>query len=103
MFFPYDPPKGFNKYLIRGKDIYILFSEGGFNLGTATAFFVQVWHPVLVDPGTAPAFFVIKFLHQRDIHFSLVHVHSNMRYKIKMFSGIYFFINLDVPIASLHN
>ena len=60
MGFPYDPPKEFNKYLIRGKDIYILFSEGGFNLGTATAFFVQVWHPGFVDLGPAHAFFSHK-------------------------------------------
>ena len=34
--------------------LHILFSEGGFTLGTAPAFFVQVWHPGFVDPGPAP-------------------------------------------------
>ena len=37
-----------------------------------------------------PHFLVIKFLHQRDILFSMVHVHSDIGYKITNFSGIVF-------------
>ena len=59
----------------------LLFSEGIFTPGLAPAFLKRVQHPGFVGPGPAPAFLVIKFLHQRDILFSLVHVHSDIGYK----------------------
>ena len=65
---------------------------------------VGVWQPGFVDPGPAAAFLVIKCLHQRDILFSLVHVHSDIGYKnYKIVRDVSFFINLDVPVASLPN
>ena len=50
-----------------------------------------------------PHFLAMKFLHQKEILLSLVHFHSDIRYKnYEIFKDVSF-INLDVTAASLRN
>ena len=81
----------------------LLFSEGGFALGTTPAFFVLVWHPSFVLPGPAPTFFSHIFLHHREILFSMVHVHSGIKKNYNIVKDVSFLIFLYVPSASYYN
>ena len=79
----------------------ISLGEGGFNLGTAPTFFVQVWHPGFVDPGLAPVFFSHKWLHQRFIIFSLLYVHSDIGYEIETLSRMFHFFSTHIYLLLL--
>ena len=80
-----------------------MFSEGRLILGLAPAFLDCSGTLFLSTRVLYLNFLVIIFLHQRDILFYLVYVHSDIRYKnCKIFKDVLFFINFDGPVASFH-
>ena len=79
-------------------DIHHVFVQGRqIYPGSGTRIFLRVEYSGFSDPGPAPAFLVLNFLHQRDIIFSMVLVYGDIRYKeYRIVKDVSFLINLDV-------